>query len=58
MSDEKKEPNTASLDKFSKQPEQAPFDIEDSLVIEETIKRRALESARGQIHDKPRWAER
>jgi hypothetical protein len=58
MNDEKKDSNTSSLDKFNKQPDQTPFDIEDSLVIEETLKKRALESARGQIHDKPRWAER
>lgn len=58
MNDEKKESNASSLEKFTKQPEQSPFDLEDSLVIEEVLKKRALESARGQIHDKPRWAER
>jgi hypothetical protein len=58
MSEEKKETNTFFLDNVSKEPEQRSFDIEDSLVIEEVLKKRALESARGQIHDKPRWAER
>ena len=58
MNDEKKEPVPSSLEKLVKQPDQSPFDLEDSLVIEEVLKKRALESARGHIHDKPRWAER
>jgi hypothetical protein len=58
MSDEKKEPNTFPLERFNKQPNESPFDSQDSLVIEETLRKRVLEAARGQIHDKPRWAER
>ena len=58
MNEEKKEPNPSSIEKLVKHPDQPPFDLEDSLVIEEVLKKRALESARGHIHDKPRWAER
>lgn len=58
MNDEKKESVPSPIEKLVKQPEQSPFDLEDSLIIEEVLKKRSLESARGQIHDKPRWAER
>jgi|GEM_PF-3120783 len=59
MDDEKKKLNTSLLSsrQSGQAPNQSPFDIEDTIVIEDALLKRALESTRLQIHDKPRWAE-
>ena len=58
MDDEKPEHNFSVLEKLKEQRDQPFFNLEESLILEEVLKKRALESGRGQIHDRPRWAEK